>query len=184
MDCTQCREAVSARLDGEEGPRESSAVDAHLAACPECSQFSDDVARVTQLARGAPATHAPDISMRVLSNVAGLGSVLEILTDLDRHSTACATAMMAHHTIDMLSATRAALDCADIAAAAHRVLSRDAATDTGVLKAILQAAATAADRCAIECGHHAVHHSHCRLHSETARHAAQMCRAQLDHITG
>ena len=80
--------------------------------------------------------------------------------------------------------TRAALDCADIAAAAHRVLSRDTATDTGVLKAILQAAATAADRCATECGQHAVHHSHCRVHSETARHAAQVCRAQLHHIAG
>ncbi len=122
--------------------------------------------------------------MKVMSAVDELGTVLEVLTDLDRHSTACATAMMAHNTTDMLSATRAALDCADIAAAAHRVLSRDTATDTGVLKAILQAAATAADRCATECGQHAVHHSHCRVHSETARHAAQVCRAQLHHIAG
>jgi hypothetical protein len=122
--------------------------------------------------------------MKVMSAVDELGTVLEVLTDLDRHSTACATAMMAHNTTDMLSATRAALDCADIAAAAHRVLSRDTATDNGVLKAILQAAATAADRCATECGQHAVHHSHCRVHSETARHAAQVCRAQLHHIAG
>jgi hypothetical protein len=184
VDCTQCREAVSARLDGEESPIESSALDAHLAACPACSQFSDDAARVTQLARFAPATHAPDISVKVMSTVHELGTVLEVLTDLDRHSTACAAAMMAYNTTDMLSATRAALDCADIAAAAHRVLSRDTATDTGVLKAILEAAATAADRCAAECGQHAVHHSHCRVHSETARHAAQLCRAQLLHITG
>ncbi|HZS22843.1 MAG TPA: zf-HC2 domain-containing protein [Pseudonocardiaceae bacterium] len=184
MDCTHCREAISARLDGEEGPRESSAVDAHLAICSACNQFSDDAARITKLARCAPAAHAPDISMKVMSAVDELGTVLEVLTDLDRHSTACATAMMAHNTTDMLSATRAALDCADIAAAAHRVLSRDTATDTGVLKAILQAAATAADRCATECGQHAVHHSHCRVHSETARHAAQVCRAQLHHIAG
>jgi predicted anti-sigma-YlaC factor YlaD len=184
VDCTQCREAVSARLDGEESPIDSRAVDAHLATCPACNQFSDDAARVTTLARCAPATPAPDISMKVMSTVHELGTVLEVLTDLDRHSTACATAMMAHNTTDMLSATRAALDCADIAAAAHRVLSRDTATDTGVLKAILQAAATAADRCAAECSQHAVHHSHCRVHSETARHAAQVCRAQLHHITG
>lgn len=184
MDCTQCREAVSARLDGEESSLDSRAVDAHLATCPACNQFSDDAARVTKLARFTPATPAPDISMKVMSIVHELGTVLEVLTDLDRHSTACATAMMAHNTTDMLSATRAALDCADIAAAAHRVLSRDTATDTGVLKAILQAAATAADRCAAECGQHAVHHSHCRVHSETARHAAQVCRAQLHHITG
>jgi Putative zinc-finger len=184
VDCTQCREAISARLDGEESPIASSAIDAHLAICPACHQFSDDAVRVTKLARCAPATHAPDISMKVMSIVGELGTVLEVLTDLDRHSTACATAMMAHNASDMLSATRAALDCADIAAAAHRVLSRDTATDTGVLKAILQAAATAADRCATECGQHAIHHSHCRVHSETARHAAQVCRAQLLNITG
>jgi hypothetical protein len=187
VDCTQCREALSARLDGEDSPTESTAVDAHLATCLGCPQFGDDAAQITTLVRSTTATPAPDISGKVgkvLSTADGLGTVLAVLTDLDRHSTACATAMMAHHTTDMLSATRAALDCADIAAAAHRVLSRDTATDTRVLKAILHAAATAADRCATECGHHAVHHSHCRDHSEAARHAAQLCRAQLHHITG
>ena len=184
MDCTHCREALSARLDGEESETESSAVDEHLATCPACGQFSEDAARVTKLARSAGAAHAPDVSMKIMITLDGLGAVLAVLTDLDRHSTTCATAMMAHHTTDMLSATRAALDCADIAAAAHRVLSRATATDVGVIKAILTAAATAADRCATECGQHAVHHSHCRVHSETARHAAQLCRAQLDHITG
>ena len=184
MNCTQCREALSARLDGEESPTGSSTVDTHLATCPACSQFSDDAAQITKLARSAIATPVPDVGAKILSTVYGLGTILAVLTDLDRHSTACATAMMAHNTADMLSATRAALDCADIAAAAHRVLSRDTATDTGVLKAILHAAATAADRCATECGQHAVHHSHCRDHSEAARHAAQLCRAQLHHITG
>jgi phosphoribosylaminoimidazole (AIR) synthetase len=184
VDCTQCREALSARLDGEDSPTESSAVDAHLATCLGCSQFGDDAAQITTLARSTTATPAPDVSAKVLSTADGLGTVLAVLTDLDRHSTACATAMMAHNTTDMLSATRAALDCADIAAAAHRVLSRDTATDTSVLKAILQAAATAADRCATECGQHAIHHSPCRDHSEAARHAAQLCRAQLRHITG
>jgi phosphoribosylaminoimidazole (AIR) synthetase len=184
VDCTQCREALSARLDGEESAAESNAIDAHLATCPECSQFSDDAARVTQLARSAVATHAPDVSLKIMSALDGLGTVLEVLTDLDRHSTTCAAAMMAYNTTDMLSATRAALDCADIAAAAHRVLSRRTATDAGVIRAVLTAAATAADRCATECGQHAFHHSHCRVHSETARHAAQLCRAQLDHITG
>jgi phosphoribosylaminoimidazole (AIR) synthetase len=183
VDCTQCREADSAGLDGEDSAAESSAVDAHLAACLGCRRFSDDAAGITTLARSAITVPTPDTSRKVLTAVDGLGTVLAVLTDLDRHSTACATAMMAHHTTDMLSATRAALDCADIAAAAHRILSRDTATNT-VLKAILHAAATAADRCATECGHHAVHHSPCRDHSEAARHAAQLCRAQLHHITG
>jgi phosphoribosylaminoimidazole (AIR) synthetase len=184
VDCTQCRKTLSARLDGEESAKQSSAVDAHLVSCPACSQFSDDAARLTRLARSAGATHAPDVSGKVIFALEGLGTVLAVLTDLDRHSTTCATAMMAHNTTDMISATRAALDCADIVAAARRVLSRATATDAGVIRAILQAAATAADRCATECGQHAPHHSHCRVHSEAARHAAQLCRAQLPHITG
>jgi hypothetical protein len=184
VDCTHCREALSARLDGEESATDSSAVDAHLVTCPACRQFSDDAARITTLARFAVATHTPDLSTKIMFTLHELGAVLQALTDLDHHSTTCATAMMAHNTTDMLTATRAALDCADIAAAAHRILSRATATDAGVIKAILQAAATAADRCATECGQHAVHHSHCRVHSETARHAAALCRAQLHHITG
>ena len=83
----------------------------------------------------------------------------------------------------MVSATRAALDCVDIAAAAYRVLSRAAASDTNVIRAILEAVATAADRCAAECGQHASHHGHCRVHSETAQRAAELCRAELKHIT-
>ncbi|HYZ35706.1 MAG TPA: four-helix bundle copper-binding protein [Pseudonocardiaceae bacterium] len=112
-----------------------------------------------------------------------LAAVLQVLTDLDRDSTTCATAMMAHHTTDMINATRAALDCADIAGAAYRVLSRATARHAGVTRAILEAAATAADRCAAECGQHAGHHGHCRLHSETARRAAELCRAELKNIT-
>ena len=123
------------------------------------------------------------IALEPVSDIDELAAVLQVLTDLDRDSTTCATAMMAHHPTDMVSATRAALDCADIAAAAYRVLSRAAASDTNVIRAILEAVATAADRCAAECGQHASHHGHCRVHSETAQRAAELCRAELKHIT-
>jgi predicted anti-sigma-YlaC factor YlaD len=33
VDCAQCREALSARLDGEDSAAEAGAVDAHLAIC-------------------------------------------------------------------------------------------------------------------------------------------------------
>ena len=123
------------------------------------------------------------VSLEPVFNIDELAAVLQALTDLDRHSTTCATAMMAHNTMDMLSATRAALDCADIAGAAQRVLSRATASDTGVIRAILEAAVTAADRCATECGQHASHHDHCRVHSETAQRAAELCRAELKNVT-
>lgn len=108
------------------------------------------------------------VTLEPVFNVEKLATVLQALPDLDRDSTTCASAMMAYHAADMVSAERAALDCADIAAAAHRVLSR----------------ATAAERCAAECGHHAAHHGHCRLHSESAQRAAELCRTELKNISG
>lgn len=81
--------------------------------------------------------------------------------------------MAADNAADMVSATRAAFDCADIAAA-----------DAGVTRAVLKATATAADRCAAECGQHAGHHGHCRVHSESAKRAAELCRSELKNITG
>lgn len=184
VDCAQCREALSARLDGEENPTESGAVDAHLATCAACCQFADDAAHITRLARSAGETHTPDVAMALMFKFDGLGTVLQVLTDLESDSTTCARAMMAYNTVAMVSATRAALDCADIAAAAQRVLSRPTAPDAGVLRAILQAAAAAAERCAAECGQHAGHHGHCRVHSETARRAADLCRWELQNIIG
>lgn len=123
------------------------------------------------------------VTLEPVSDIDELAAVLQVLTDLDRDSTTCATAMMAHHSTDMISATRAALDCADIAAAAYRVLSRATASDAKVMGAILEAVATAADRCVAECGQHASHHGHCRVHSQIAQRAAELCRAELKNIT-
>ncbi len=49
--CEQCREALSARLDGEDEPAGRAAVDAHLDRCPDCRRFADDAAMVTRLTR-------------------------------------------------------------------------------------------------------------------------------------
>ena len=51
MGCEDCREALSARLDGEDQPDERARVDAHLAACAACRRWLDDAARVTRLVR-------------------------------------------------------------------------------------------------------------------------------------
>ncbi|MEO7195297.1 MAG: zf-HC2 domain-containing protein [Pseudonocardiaceae bacterium] len=184
MDCAQCREALSARLDGEERPTESGALGAHLATCAACRQFADDVARITRLVRSDGATRTPDVAVALMFTLDGLGTVLRALTDLESVSTTCAKAMMAHDTAGMLSATRAALDCADIAAAAQRVLSRRTATAASVIRAILEAAAAAAERCAAQCGQHAGHHGPCRVHSEAAQRAAELCRSELQNIVG
>jgi Putative zinc-finger len=184
VDCAQCREALSARLDGEESEAEQAAIDGHLASCTICRWFAEEAAYVTRLARTTAVTQQPDVTVQLLSTVDGRASMLQALTDLDRDSTTCATAMMALNAADMVSATRAALDCADIAAAAQRVLSRPTATDAGVIRALLEAVATAADRCAAECGQHAGHHGHCRIHSESAQRTAELCRSELQNIPG
>ncbi|ODU01833.1 MAG: hypothetical protein ABS81_19630 [Pseudonocardia sp. SCN 72-86] len=51
MDCSTCREALSARLDGEDRPGEATATDAHLAGCGACREFHDRTARITRLTR-------------------------------------------------------------------------------------------------------------------------------------
>ncbi|MGH3779210.1 MAG: zf-HC2 domain-containing protein [Pseudonocardiaceae bacterium] len=184
MDCTECREALSACLDGEANVAESRAVDAHLAICAACRWFGDEAARVTRLARAAVTTQVPDLTAKPVFTIDGLATIRQVLAELDRDSTTCATAMMTYKTAEMVSATRAALNCADIAASAHRVLSRPIASDTRVIRSILEAAVNAADRCAMECGRHAGHHGHCRVHAETAQRAARLCRSELQNITG
>jgi hypothetical protein len=120
------------------------------------------------------------ITMEPGFDIEELVTVLQALTDLERDSTACAMAMVAENDAgNMVTATRAALDCADIAVATQRVLSRGFATNVGVARAILEAAITAADHCVEECGHHAAHHAHCRVHVESAKQAAARCRAEL-----
>lgn len=120
------------------------------------------------------------ITMEPPLDIDELVSVLEALSDLDRDSTACGMAMTAEpDAADMVTATRAALDCADIAAATERVLSRGFATNIPVTRALLQAAIAAAERCVAECEPHAARHAHCRVHVASARQAAARCRAEL-----
>lgn len=111
-----------------------------------------------------------------------LVAAIDALSALERDSTVCAMAMAAgcgHE--DLGSATRAALDCADVAAAAHRVLSRGPSVDVAVALAILDAAIAAADRCVAECQDST--HEHCQLHVESARHASGSCHALIDSMS-
>jgi predicted anti-sigma-YlaC factor YlaD len=68
MRCEDCRDAISARMDGEDpgaGPgSDVTAVEDHLAACAPCRAFADRAARITRLTRLRPAGDAdgaPDL---------------------------------------------------------------------------------------------------------------------------
>ncbi len=67
LTCELCREAISARLDGEDLPVAAGLVDEHLASCGACRRFEDDAARVTRLARIGIALPGPDLVENVLA---------------------------------------------------------------------------------------------------------------------
>lgn len=51
--CDECRQALSARLDGEDHPARPADVDEHFDSCPECQRWFDEAAAITRLARTA-----------------------------------------------------------------------------------------------------------------------------------
>ncbi|MDN5915597.1 MAG: zf-HC2 domain-containing protein [Pseudonocardia sp.] len=63
--CEECRERVSARLDGEDDAFD--AMDAHLRGCAQCRAFADRAATVTRLARTGAAQPGPDLVASVLA---------------------------------------------------------------------------------------------------------------------
>lgn len=62
MECETCREALSARLDGEAEP-----VDAHLAGCAACRAWHADAADLTRALRVREAVPTPDLAAAVLA---------------------------------------------------------------------------------------------------------------------
>ena len=69
--CDGYREALSARLDGEETPAERAALDAHLATCAGCRGWWDDAAAVNRLVRTGPALAGVDVTEAVLPAAPG-----------------------------------------------------------------------------------------------------------------
>lgn len=66
MSCHTCREALSARLDGEPSGVPADDLDRHLAGCPGCVAWATAAERVTRRARLAPAPPVPDLTVAVL----------------------------------------------------------------------------------------------------------------------
>lgn len=58
-DCTDAREAVSARLDGELAELDGARLDAHLRGCAACGAFADGLALTAAALRSAPLETAP-----------------------------------------------------------------------------------------------------------------------------
>ncbi|GAA1300345.1 zf-HC2 domain-containing protein [Saccharothrix xinjiangensis] len=66
VDCDTCREALSARVDGEEEPAPAAETDAHLTGCASCRAWQDRATALTRSLRLRPATPTPDLATAVL----------------------------------------------------------------------------------------------------------------------
>jgi predicted anti-sigma-YlaC factor YlaD len=67
MDCLQFREAISARLDGEQPPLPAEALDRHLAACAGCRTWAAAAEALHRRVRVTAASDAPDLSAAILA---------------------------------------------------------------------------------------------------------------------
>ena len=67
--CAEVREAISARLDGEDGALPAAAVDGHLAECAHCRSWTLDVQRVQRAARVSIAPAMNDHTERFVAAV-------------------------------------------------------------------------------------------------------------------
>lgn len=70
VDCEEYREALSARLDGEQAPD-----DRHLEHCAGCALWYDNAAFITRRTRTAAAVSWPDVTDAVLAKVPARTSV-------------------------------------------------------------------------------------------------------------
>ena len=69
-------------------------------------------------------------------------------------------------------------DCADVCAAAGRVINRQTEYDANVTRSTLEACRVACRACD-ECDRHADMHDHCRICAEACRSCEQACDALL-----
>jgi predicted anti-sigma-YlaC factor YlaD len=67
MRCEECREAVSARLDGELTELGAAGLDVHLLACAECRAFERSAIELHRSLRVRPAEPVPDLTSAILA---------------------------------------------------------------------------------------------------------------------
>ena len=108
-----------------------------------------------------------------------LAECVEACYECAQTCTACADACLGEtdHLAMLVRCVRLDLDCADVCDATGRVLSRAAATDDGVRRALVAACAEACRACGDECERHAAMHAHCRVCAEACRRCEAACRA-------
>jgi predicted anti-sigma-YlaC factor YlaD len=69
VNCSDFREALSARIDGEAGTLPDPVVDRHVAGCPQCRAWQEDAVRLRRLLLVREAPRVPDLTERILTEV-------------------------------------------------------------------------------------------------------------------
>lgn len=68
-DCSRFREALSARLDGEDPGMPDEVLERHLRRCPSCAAFEHRTLGINRGLRVRPAEPVPDLTPRILSTL-------------------------------------------------------------------------------------------------------------------
>lgn len=67
MQCSDARDVISARLDGEATPVDERALDAHLRGCPACVEHQGRLERLHRALRVRPAEPVPDLAAAIVA---------------------------------------------------------------------------------------------------------------------
>ena len=71
MDCEHIREALSARLDGEDPGLDPAVLEQHVAGCPSCTAWGEQLDGLHRRTRVRPAEPVPDLSAAIMARAPG-----------------------------------------------------------------------------------------------------------------
>ncbi|MFC3689787.1 four-helix bundle copper-binding protein [Aquipuribacter hungaricus] len=109
-----------------------------------------------------------------------LARAVDLMVACSTACTVCADACLSEDGVaEMVRCIRLDSDCADVCAAAARVMARQTAYDGDVSRAVVQACLAACRACEAECAQHAGMHEHCRVCAEACRECAEVCEELL-----
>ena len=114
-----------------------------------------------------------------------LAHAADSLAACEQATTACATGMLAARDVGTLrAAVNTDLDCADVAAATRRILTRGTDADSALLAAQFEACRVACERSNEVCAQHVTHREHCRICAQATEQTAEVCREVLSNLRG
>jgi hypothetical protein len=105
---------------------------------------------------------------------------IEACSDCAVVCTSCADADLGESNLqELVRCIRLCLDCADACDATARIVTRQTASDAGVVRAAVEACVMACRASRAECERHAEHHEHCRVCAQVCRRCEEACQELL-----